>query len=237
MMKQKKTLSKLEERKSPQKVSLGDDYQYLIKGIGEASYKLDSRNPLKMKEVLFVPGIKKNLLFISALDKKGYIVAFIYGQVLMSPKGNKIEDVVVINEEERGLYKLKVHQDTTLVHETTNPSELWHRRLADVNYKELPHVNKVVAGLQDLTINHASICKGCAKGKNIKNPFLKSETKTKGTLELIHSDVCGPMSSTSLSGFEYYITFIDDYSRKTWIYFLKAKSKVFEKFKEFKAFI
>ena len=45
------------------------------------------------------------------------------------------------------------------------------------------------------------------------------------------------MSSISLSGFEYYITFIDDYSRKTWIYFLKAKNEVFEKFKEFKALI
>ena len=45
------------------------------------------------------------------------------------------------------------------------------------------------------------------------------------------------MSSTSFSGFKYYITFIDDYSRKTWIYFLKAKNEVFEKFKEFKALI
>ena len=92
-------------------------------------------------------------------------------------------------------------------------------------------------GLPDLKINHEGICKGCAKGKNIKNPSPKSETKTKGTLELIHSDVCGPMSSTSSSGFEYYITFIDDYSRKTCIYFLKSKSEVFEKFKEFKALI
>ena len=50
-------------------------------------------------------------------------------------------------------------------------------------------------------------------------------------LELIHSDVCGPMPSTYLSGYEYYVTFIDDYSRKTWIYFLKTKSEVFEKFK------
>ena len=98
-------------------------------------------------------------------------------------------------------------------------------------------MNKVVTGLPDMKIKHEGICKGCAKGKNIKNPFSKSETKTKGMLELIHSDVCGPMSSTSLSGFEYYITFIDDYSRKTWIYFLKAKSEVFEKFKEFKALI
>ena len=88
-----------------------------------------------------------------------------------------------------------------------------------------------------MKIKHEGICKGCAKGNNIKNPFPKSETKTKGMLELIHSDVCGPMSSTSLSGFEYYITFIDDFSRKTCIYFLKAKSEVFDKFKEFKALI
>ena len=54
---------------------------------------------------------------------------------------------------------------------------------------------------------------------------------------MICSDFCGPMSSTSLSGFEYCITFIDDYSRKKWIYFLKEKSEVFEKFKEFKALI
>ena len=112
-------------------------------------------------------------------------------------------------------FKLKGHLEITLVHETTNPSELWHKRLAHINYKALPHVNKVVMGLPDLKINHQGICKGCAKGKNIKNPFPKSETKTKGTLESIHSDICGLMSSTSLSVFECYITFIDNYSRKT----------------------
>ena len=64
MIGQKKNLSKLEEKSSPQKVSLGDDYQYLIKGVGEASYKLDWGNPLKMKDVLYVPGLKKNLLSI-----------------------------------------------------------------------------------------------------------------------------------------------------------------------------
>ena len=61
-------------------------------------------------------------------------------------------------------------------------------------------------------------CKGFARGKNIKNPFPKSETKIKGTLELIHLEVCGPIPSIYLSGYEYYVTFIDDYSRKTWIY-------------------
>ena len=75
---------------------MGDDYKYPIKGIGESSYKLDSRTSMKMKEVLYVPGLKKNLLSILALDKKGYRVAFIDGQVLMWSKGKTLEYVLVI---------------------------------------------------------------------------------------------------------------------------------------------
>ena len=56
---------------SEHKVKLGDDYKYLIKGGGEYSYKLDSKKSLNMKDVLYVPGLKKNLLSISALDAKG----------------------------------------------------------------------------------------------------------------------------------------------------------------------
>ena len=68
-----------------------------------------------------------------------------------------------------------------------------------------------------MNIDHEGTCKGCARGKNIQNQFPKSETKTKGTLELIHSDVCGPMPSISLSGYYNDVTFIVDYSRKVWI--------------------
>ena len=88
---------------------MGDDYQYPIKGIGESSYKLDSGTSIKMKEVLYVPSLKKNLLSISTLDKKGYIISFIYGQVLMWTKGKSTEDASVIGEEGGGLYKLKGH--------------------------------------------------------------------------------------------------------------------------------
>ena len=75
----KMTMSNLEENNYPQKVSLGDDYQYPIKGIGESSYKLDFGTSMKMKEVLYVPGLKKNLLSISYLDNKWYRVDFIDG--------------------------------------------------------------------------------------------------------------------------------------------------------------
>ena len=63
------------------------------------SYKLDFGTSMKMKEVLYVPGLKKNLISISALDKKRYRVAFIDEQVLMWYKGKTLKDVVVIGEE------------------------------------------------------------------------------------------------------------------------------------------
>ena len=56
-------------------------------------------------------------------------------------------------------------------------------------------------------------------------------------MEIIHFDVCGPMSSSSLSGYVYYVSFIDVFSGKTWINFMKNKDEVFSKFKEFKALI
>ena len=143
-----------------------------------------------------------------------------------------IEDAVFIGEEE-DLYKLKGHSETTLVHETTSPSELWNRSVSHINYKALPNVRKVVTCLLYFKIDREGICKGCAKRKNIKNTFTKCEINTKCALELIHSDVCGLIPSTYLSGYEYYVTFIDEYLRKIWIYFLKTNNEVFRKFKEF----
>ena len=96
MMGFKESFVKLSEHESPHKVKLGDDYQYPIKGSGESSYKLESRKSMTMKDVLFVPGLKKNLLSISTLDAKGMRVAFIDGQIIMWPKLKTIDDSVVI---------------------------------------------------------------------------------------------------------------------------------------------
>ena len=115
--------------------------------MGESTYKLDSRTPMRMKDVLYVPGLTKNLLSISVLDKKGFRVAFIYGEVLMWPKGKTIEDAIFIGTKEGGLYKLKGHLDVALTHSIESPCELWHKRLAYINYKALPYVSKVVTGL------------------------------------------------------------------------------------------
>ena len=94
------------EHESPNKVKLRDDYQYPLKGSGEASYKLDSRKSLNMKDELYVPGLKKNILSISALDAKGMRFAFVDDQVLMWPKGKIIDDATMIGEEVGGLNKI-----------------------------------------------------------------------------------------------------------------------------------
>ena len=70
----------MSKHESPHKVKIGDDYKYPIKGSGITSYKLDSGKSIKIKDVLFVPGLKKNIVSISALDAKGMRVSFVDGQ-------------------------------------------------------------------------------------------------------------------------------------------------------------
>jgi hypothetical protein len=84
----------------------------------------------------------------------------------------------------------------------------------------------MVTCLPEIQIQHKGACKGCALGKNVKGSFSSSDNRSKEILGLIHSDVCGNMNV---------VLFIDDHSRKTWIYFMKNKDGVLGKFQEFKA--
>ena len=97
--------------------------------------------------MLYVPGLKKNLLSISPLDSKGMRIAFVDDQVLMWPKGQTIDDATLIGEEYGGLYKLKGHPRQALVHESIETSKLWHMRLAHLHYKELLMEIKEVCGI------------------------------------------------------------------------------------------
>ena len=81
------------------------------------------------------------------------------------------------------------------------------------------------------------MCKGCALGKYAKTAFPASDSRSKGVVDLVHSDVCGKILVVSLSGYQYYVTFIDDFSMKTWIYFMKIKDEVFNRFQEFKVLV
>jgi hypothetical protein len=90
------SLSKLTEKDSSLQVVLGDDSKHAIKGVGEESLQFNSGNPLSIKDILFLQGLKKNLLSISALEDKYFRVAFVDGQVLLWPKNSSINKDTVI---------------------------------------------------------------------------------------------------------------------------------------------
>ena len=115
--------------------------------------------------------------------------------------------------------------------------DLWHKRMGHLNMQSLKHAEKVVLGLPKLDVSKGKLCEGCALGKHHRFPFPKSDKKTTRALELVHSDICDPMSMESFGGSLYFLTFIDDFSKKTWIYFLKRKSECHEKFVQWKQMV
>ena len=129
----------------------------------------------------------------------------------------------VISMREESLYRLSTPPVQALVHDSTSMGELWHKILAHVNYRALLVVKNIVMGIPVLQVDLDGTRRGCALGKNAKKSFPDSESRSKGILDLVHSDLCGPKTVASLGGYHYYVTFIDGYSRKTWIYFLKPK--------------
>ena len=92
--------------------------------------------------------------------------------------------------------------------------------MAHLHHVAFNTLRDIVTGIPDFNIDHQELCQGCTLGKYTKASFPSSEHRASGILDLIHSYVCGLMRTLSLSGHEYCVTFIDDFSRK--IHFLKT---------------
>ena len=118
-----------------------------------------------------------------------------------------------------------------------NDVELWHRRYGHLGVRNLKKLasSRMVEGFQGTLTGELGLCEPCAYGKQHRTPFPVSQTRSSELLELVHTDVCGRMEVKSLTGNEYFVTFIDDKSRYIWVYFLKQKSQVFETFRNWKA--
>jgi hypothetical protein len=98
----------LVEKESRLHVVLGDNARYTVKGVGTSSFQLDSDIPLQLSEVLYVPGMKRNLVSVSALEDKGYKVTFSEGKVLAWHKNSHMDFARVIGVRENSLYRLTV---------------------------------------------------------------------------------------------------------------------------------
>ena len=150
-----------------------------------------------------------------------------------------------------GLYILKVTPELQLTNSEVNNFDivaplkrkrlielsytyLWHLRLGHINLDRISLLVKD-GPLSSLKVEALPTCESCLEGKMTKRPFPLKGNRANDVLELIHSDLCGPMSVQARGGFEYFVTFTDDYSRYGYIYLLRRKSECFEKFKAFKA--
>ena len=113
-----------------------------------------------------------------------------------------------------------------------NPTFIWHCRLGHINEKcvELLHKDGL---LSSFDFESFITCESCLLGKMTKTPFTGHSERASDLLGLVHTDVCGPMNSIARGGFQYFITFTDDFSRYGYIYLMRNKSESFEKFKKF----
>ena len=111
---------------------------------------------------------------------------------------------------------------------------MWHYRFGHINSTTLNRMvkNKLCIALP-LYLNPIELCEGCILGKSSHKSHPRSQSKSTQLNQLVHSNLCGPMETSSLTGSYYFLTFIDDFGRYTTIYFLKKKSEVFTFFKEY----
>ncbi len=115
---------------------------------------------------------------------------------------------------------------------------LWHQRLSHLNMASFLKLEKMVNGMNLKEVSMHHVCEANIESKHQRTSFPKDEaTKASKLLELVHNDVCGLMKTTSHGGARYFVTFIDDFSRKTHVYLLKAEGEVFDKFKAYKALV
>ena len=113
---------------------------------------------------------------------------------------------------------------------------MWHHRLGHPSNKVLSNalssIDVYSTSNNSDTVTH---CKHCLNGKMHQLPLNTFDFQASKPLELIHSDVWGPSPMSFVNDFLYYVIFVDDYSKFTWLYLLKFKSDVFDVFKHFKA--
>ncbi|CAL9004462.1 unnamed protein product, partial [Prunus brigantina] len=132
-------------------------------------------------------------------------------------------------------YCIQVNENKSLVcnRATDDVMELWHRRLGHINFRDLLKLskNECVRGLPKLSGKSAGMCGACQLGKQVKSAHKSiSYISTSQPLDLLHMDLVGPVQTESIGGKKYMLVLVDDFTRFTWVDFLREKSDAFESF-------
>jgi transposase InsO family protein len=231
--------------------------KWLVKGIGADSAPLNAlgRGSIKVQltangkhteamvnQVLFVPNLGASLLSIATVTDNGLKVEFEGDKVEFLSRQRRILMTGTKIRKKLYLLNMKAIQPTSSQACVASSAKeeslsLWHQRLGHVNkhtIQEMAKKNLAVGLVIAKNGDSDSVCEGCVYGKQHRLPFPKAgRTRATKIGELVHSDVCGPMGTPSPSGSKYFVIFKDDFSGFRVVHFIKAKSEVFELFKNF----
>ena len=222
-------------------VDLGADSRAEIVGQGDVVLRILVRGKsvkCTIKNVKHVPTLRYQLLSVYTMGKLGVMTTFDdKGCVLRNKATSKAMAFgTVVN----GLYAFNV--DTTKktpgIALVANLS-LWHHRLAHVNVSGIKSMASrgVVKGVVLKSDNTEHICDGCILGKSHRTPIPRqSHSRAKNVLDLVHSDVLGPLEVDSVGGSKYFISFIDDHSNWVTVYTMRKKSEALNRFIQFKQY-
>ena len=238
---------KLHNLEKPEEVTLGDGHVVKATGRGVVKINIESPNTQKgkscvLQDVLYVPSLSYNLVSVSKATKSGKTVKFNEEGCHILDESQKL---IVIAKRIGNLYYLNCVNshaaNPTVGNSNVRSKEVtWHKRFGHLGVQNLQKLAKenLVDGYDYDKSKDIDFCESCMEGKHHRSKFPVNESgRAKEPLDLVHSDVCGKMSTKSLSGTEYFLTFIDDYTHYVWVYVLKHKDEVFSKFLEWKALV
>jgi len=202
-----------------------------INHIGNTTFHTSSRD-FSFNNVLHVPAATKNLISVHQFTSDNDVFLEFHPS-FFCVKDLATKTPLLHGKCRDGLYPL---QRASEVHHVTTPSSThWHYRLGHLSS---PIVNRVLRNHNlSYTKDHSElVCDACLQAKSHQLPYPKSVSESSFPLQLIFSDVWGP-APKSVGHYQYYVSFIDDFSKFTWIFFLKNRSDVYQVFLDFQKLV
>lgn len=182
-------------------IIISDNTTTPIKGFGSVKFILNFVEYVLLHDVLYVLGLKKNLVSISPLEDKSM-------KLLAWHVESYMRNAFTLGSRLERLYRDTGRPLLVMVHNKNLQSELWHRRLAHIHHDALPKLENLVSKIPDVQSKHDGLFLRCVSGMKIRETFPSSKNNTKDILHLIHYNICGPIPMHSLGVHLYYITFI-----------------------------
>jgi len=218
------------------RIKFADNRSLVAEGSGRVVLRGNDGREVVIEEVLYVPGLKTNLISLGQLLQKGFVVTMKNNCLSIFDQNKQlvVSASLAKNRTFRVVMEAVKHQCFSM---TRNGSEwLWHLRFGHLNFRDLSRLSQctMVKDLPHIRVPE-TVCKECVECKQTRNSFQEVlPQKSAAKLDVIHSDVCGPMQVDTPGGSRYFVLFIDDWTRKAWIYLLKRKGEVLDVFKKFK---